>query len=224
MSANASALAAVSSPVGKLKGISEKQMKTIISRCSGSVETQLLVIAYLDELEEKRLGVQKKKQHEKDVAHLMLCDGPADDDAPGFVIPPTETLNRHHAKYSGWKRNTTMSLCAYCEPAVFPPHKKATVDSVNVAKQLLERGWDVDTNEKTSDRPTSLNKATQFASLRAAYVAAGRPLRGITLRNGVINWDIDGCYEIIKQDQGSGSVVQLRDKVLDKARTDFVSD
>lgn len=205
-------------PVGKLKGISEKQMKTIISHCSNFVETQLLVIAYLDELDEKRSGTSKKKQKGKEEARFMLCDGPTDDDAPGFTIGADETLNRHHGKYSGWKRNATMSLCQFCEPSVFPPHKKTSVDCVNVAKQLLERGWDVDTNEKTSDRPCSLNKATQFANLRAAYVAAGRPLSNITLRNGTVNWDNDGCYEIVKQVQGSGSVMQLRDKVLGKAQ------
>lgn len=207
----------VDRPIGKLKGISEKQMKMITSRCQSSVDTQLLVIAYFDELEEKRAGTaQKKKTKGKDASQLM-CDGPTGDDAPGCTINRDETLNRHHAQYSGWKRATTMSLCSYCEPTVFPPHKKPTVDSVQVAKQVLERGWDVDTNDKTSDRPPSLNKALQFDNLRAAYIAAGRPLKKITLRNGVVNWDIDGCYEICRQDPtGSGQVVQLKDRVLEK--------
>jgi len=75
----------------------------------------------------------------------------------------------------------------------------------------------VDTTDKGTDKPSSLNKAIQYENLRLAYIAAGRPLQHVTLRDGSVNWQEDGCYLIFKEARVSGAMYFLKDKVLAKA-------
>ncbi|CAE7704421.1 unnamed protein product, partial [Symbiodinium sp. CCMP2456] len=91
-------------PSKNIKKISGQQV-----RMKDSVEKQLLVLNFLDNLEGKTPAKQTKSRSKE------ACDSELEhaSDEPGFEIGEKEELNRHAMKYSGWRK----SSCLQYRPA-----------------------------------------------------------------------------------------------------------
>jgi hypothetical protein len=218
---------ALRSPAKGLKMVAERQMKVITGRIENNVELQLLVISYLDDLELNRNGVPGKGKKRKACEENKDTHDETDADEPGFKIDKDTTLNKHCSKFYGWKRNLVVELLQYVEPSIFGKHKKVKVDSLFVMKQLLEHGFDVEAfDDKSSDKPCTLNKLHCFDNLRAVYISLGRRFRNIDLVNGFVSWSSAGFFSVEDIRTDDGRKVRIGDKITDRVAaipTDFLS-
>lgn len=205
-----------STPIKGLQKVSDRQMKLITTKLDGNVELQLLVLTYLEDLEANR--TENKSARKRKAPAETLEDDDIDSDAPGFTVDPTIRLNKHCAKYSGWKRQLICELLAFVEPKQFGGCKKVKLDSISVAKQLMEFAFDlVVCDEKSSDKPTDLNKKNCFQKLFAVYVSMGRRLRRVEFSNGFVDWSQNGHFSVEDARTSDGRVVRIYDKFSDKS-------
>ena len=131
----------------------------------------MLVINYLADVQSDREGKEKpKKGKSKDVLPTLESEPTPDDDMPGFQIPDSAELSGKMLKFSNWKKGLVVELLAYVEPKKFSLAVRK-VDSLNLARQLLCMGWDVEAFDPSkSDRITTRSKKLAFDRLRSCLL------------------------------------------------------
>ena len=204
-------------PSKNINKISDRQVRVIVERVKDSVEKQLLVLDFLDNLEEGKTPVKPTKSRSKEV-----CDTDPDyaSDEPGFDIDDKEELNRHAMKYSGWRKSLCLELLSFVEPNMFHPAKKTKLDSATLAKQLMEFGFGlVVLDEKASDKPMTKVKKEAFERLRSVYISLGKRFRNLELASDKgfsVDWSKHGIYKVEHQKENDDEYVQLTDKFAAK--------
>lgn len=109
-------------------------------------------------------------------------------------IKEDETFGRSGKKYYNWKKGLLAELLHFCEPSVFPLHRKV-VDSFTLMRQICDYGFGINfCDPKASDQSNNSFKLSTFQSLRTVYLQRGRLFRGLTFRDGMADWCESGVF------------------------------
>ena len=215
------------SPRKSLCKVHERNMKLIEEKCCNNLEMQVLVLSYLDDLEASKNKVPEPPKGNKNKKHQDAFD---EDDSPEtteIYIDPKAMLHRNNYKYSVWKKALFWELFQYCDPKRWTSARKS-IDSVQLFKQCMEFGFDINCTDGKSDKAASLNKLEVFTSLKALYKASGSRFQKVDVVDGFIDWQQCGCFSI--QDQRSaedGRSVIVTDRISGKSAcvpTEFLKD
>ena len=175
--------------------VNQQNMKIINDACNGQIETQMLVMDFIEQYKQKGMNLQEcmKGRSEKRKAKLCPAAGlaPAADDEAEFVIPEGAMLPKNCRKYAGWKVGLLEELFQYCEPGTFSITKKQ-LDSQPLARQILEFAFGLKAGlaDGKSDSITTLarggviSKKEVFDALKSLYGALGRRLRNLIIVDG----------------------------------------
>ena len=205
--AHASSRASAMAGNAALLKVNQQNMKIINDACNGQIETQMLVMDFIEQYKQKGMNLQEcmKGRSEKKKAKLCPAAGLAHaaDDEAEFVIPEGAMLPKNCRKYAGWKVGLLEELFQYCESGTFSITKKQ-LDSQQLARQILEFAFGLKAGlaDGKSDSITTLarggviSKKEVFDALKSLYGALGRRLRNFVIVEGDVHWPTQGIYRI----------------------------
>lgn len=207
-----------STPQKQLQKVQNRNMEDISKVCSDDLEMQMLVLAYIQDVREEKAGKMKPGKTSKGGAseheqRLALEDDTAPS-GPSFIINDRAELSGNQVKFANCKKQLVVELFSYCEPRTFSPAVR--VDSLQLAKQLLTYGWDVEVVDATkSDTCTTRRKRDQFERMLHLYMGLGSRFRNIELVDGFVDWSRFGHYAL-EDVQAPLGQVKVHDKVANK--------
>ena len=197
------------SPLKGAVGLEQKNLRIIKEKLAGKLEWQLLTISYLDDLEAQATGTKMKRKLSKSFEEVA-----EEADQNCLDIPEGVSLGRSGKKYVNWSKKMLQEMLHFAEPSVFRL-AACKVDSVQLLRQLLEFGMGVRCLDKTTSDVCQVNdKKVTFEALKALYVTRGNRFKGLTIKDGMIDWCADGEFRV--ETEASGSDAKVTVKVTEK--------
>lgn len=212
------AMAGKASPAKQIQKVQTKNLQLITEYCQDDLETQMLVLSYIEDLREQKSGKNrlKKSGGAPDTGMKAVEDDEPASCGPGFAIPDSHEVSDKQVKFANWKKQLIVELFSSVEPRVFSI-AVVKVDSLQLARQLLTYGWDVECiDSPKSDKCSTRKKKDLFERLRQLYMGLGSRLRSIELHDGFVDWSRHGHYSLEDIQTPAGREVRIQDKVAGK--------
>lgn len=199
--------------------VSEKNLKFIMDEAKSSLETQLLLVNFLQEMKEAKEGKNQSTKKQKTGQLLANTNQEKEDETPetaalGFVIPEDKALGRSGTRYSGWKKAMLLEVFAYCGGPKWSLAKRR-IDSLLQCQQVFEFVFELNlTDDKRAfDRSTTTSKLGTFEALFALHQALGNRLYNMEVREGFVDWASVGFFTVEDLTTVDGREVYIRERL-----------